>query len=293
VPSMTIIGDATIEKQTTMQQAGVKICAMGDEPQWLIEASAVKPNRATPWARIQTTDLRSWCQENLPRVLNLQGDNCAEIRASAWRKDDGTRYLLINIGRETCAATLDDFRFHLRAGELIELSQDSQKRWSIKRRFDTAGIAPPTKSEYIECDNWAIRWPDQTWQEVDRPRAVYQLCTPPLGSKGAIDMILTSTAPLDDRPVAAHFDYRASFTLKDRPASVVLLLEPTAHRGDFSVRVAGKEWHAIVSDTQTTAHEIDLSGVVTIGANEIMFRIESPVSFDGIKAPPRICVKAR
>lgn len=98
IPSCTVLHADTLAKLKEVQQQGIKVIAVGDQPTHQQTADALLP--------ITQADL-SWCAKQspaqaaatLPRLIDLPGD-CVDIRCTAWLDEQGMRLIVMNLRPE-------------------------------------------------------------------------------------------------------------------------------------------------------------------------------------------------
>jgi hypothetical protein len=95
-------------------------------------------------------------------------------------------------------------------------------------------------------------------------------------------MGLTGTAPLGGQPVAAFIEYKAQLKTSGSVRPAMLILEPTAIRGNLTVSDGRESRSLAIADTDMQPIEMALKAET----REIVFRFDHPMPFDGIKVPP-------
>ena len=182
-----------------------------------------------------------------------------------------------------------DKEFEIPASELILFEKNSDG-WSIRRSINPSNYPLELElPETVRYTNWSFRTDDAPWEQLDKPKASYLLKKEwPIQSR-VVEMELTAPALLTADSGWKCLRYKAEFAI-DRETELVLILEPTAIRGNLKIEFAEQCFSQVVKDIQPCAHQIKL-GMVQKGQHEILFHFSHPEPFDGIPWPPTILVK--
>ena len=118
IPSCKVLHERTIRKLQTVIEQGITVRLVGDAPAYQQTGTAVAP-----------VDF-SWCPRwsvpsavaELPRLVDLAGDRCEEVRCTSWTKNGERFSLLINIGKRDWEGTVDGQPVALPVGKIEVLN---------------------------------------------------------------------------------------------------------------------------------------------------------------------------
>lgn len=288
LPSLTVLNAETMEKLRALREAAFPVYAVGEQARWVQQSRCLEQIKERPWLAVDARRLRSWVLTHLPRLLPLGRRSFPDLRVTGWRKDGRTVYVVMNIGETSQALPLGDQVPRIEAGNLVALAETAGN-WSVGAHFKPCAVGPAGRTAgQPECGRWEVRWPGEDWQPLDRPVAVYQLRPRWQNPDALVLLTLMDVSTSGGLRAAEQVDYRCELRIARPHRSSVLILEPTAIRGRFTITVARRSWAVRIQDTDIRPTELDLSAALRRGPNRIRFRLHHPTPFDGIKISPRI-----
>jgi hypothetical protein len=98
------------------------------------------------------------------------------------------------------------------------------------------------------------------------------------------------SVPISADPVAAWLEYSAHLNLPKDFKHVWLDLEPTAARGQVTVKAGGRRWQVMLNNEDAGIVRLDLAPSLKAGGNRLAFRFERPQPLDGFTVAPRLFV---
>jgi hypothetical protein len=297
LPSATVLAEKSLKRLRWLRgESGMKVHVFGDEPALAETEHSIEPIAPGAFERVTATDWTAWCREHLPRLLPISSTDERDVRVSAWRHDDQTTWLMMNLGSESQSVRIGDGQaIELGAAHLVAMQSDDSRSFRVTRSFETTKVAPDDPPPFeLPITNWRTRWPDQPWRWIDRPVAAYQLRPPSDAQVDLLPLPLTGNAFADGTPVAAYLDYAANVRLDSTsPDDLELIFEPTSQRGRLTVTVNGREWTMTLRDIDVKPVRLPIRDVLRAGDNELQVRVHEPMSLDGIKWPPSVTRTSR
>jgi hypothetical protein len=284
-----LLDQATLDALARFQKTGGKVYFCGDAPRFANDGKTVKPCANLPGELIaERPDWTDWCRANLPRLALTPAAPANWLRITQWTKAGQTASLLMNLSDEPRQATVNGVALQWAGGEIL-IAAHTAAGFTITGRFNPHTVTPKAPDpRQLALTQWQCRFDDEPWHDLKNPLAVYQLKQDYQGASRLAHMVLTGKAALSSTPVAKTLDYRVQLPQAIADPTAVLVLEPTAQRGRFTITVGSHTWQAALADTDTRPITLDLTAALAAGGREILFRLESPTSFDGIKWPPKV-----
>jgi len=292
VPSVSVLHRKTMDRLRELRRAGLPVYAAGREPRWTYDGREIRKRSERPWTPIAAGDLYAWCRARLPRFPPFPSHAPRELRVSVWGKGN---LMAMNLSERDALLELAAGRIELRPGELIAVRAEPGGGPSVIRF--SPKLTPekgPVECRLVCCD-WRVRWPDGGWERIERPAAAYQLRPLYRNPQALVPLTLTGASAITGLPSAEYLDYEAAIQVdatsspsgtSGPPGRTVLILEPTAIRGRFTLSVGKSRWDLTVCDDDTKPVEVDISEVLRRGRNVLAFRFHQPMPFDGIKMAP-------
>jgi hypothetical protein len=291
LPPQTVFAEATWRQLTKWAKKGLTIHTVGEPARWLQTRKKLIPAPKPPWPVHADQELGQWASAHLPTLLAAPTDRSPDLRVTAWGKGSTTIFLAMNLGRRRRNIHAAGQVVLLGAGELVAFKVSSGTLTEL-HRFDPASVSPRlSEPESRPLTHWHVRWPGESPYATDVPLPTFRM-RPLYSHPGPMISLPLSgqSVPISADPVAAWLEYSAHLNLPKDFKHVWLDLEPTAARGQVTVKAGGRRWQVMLNNEDAGIVRLDLAPSLKAGGNRLAFRFERPQPLDGFTVAPRLFV---